>query len=228
MRALGFMLIRMKSIASPLKAAESQLALAVADYIPQLGLNRQSVLAGARKAGFSEAECDLIAPNGAADIAALIWRKHDEILDAPQTTESLAAMRIRDRIGYLLNLRLNTAAEQSELARRLMGFFALPPHAALYHKLMWATADRIWRLAGDTALDENHYSKRLIVSGILSTALMTRLTQGRDAQEAQIKRNIEQVMAFEKFKAKLPKKPEDLLLDLGKALGRLRFGREAA
>lgn len=225
---MGFMLTRMKNIASPLKAAERQLALAAADYVPQIGLNRQSVLAGARKAGFSEAECDLIAPNGAADIAALIWRMHDEVLDAPATTESLAAMRIRDKIGYLLNLRLDTAAQQPELARRLMGFFALPTHAALYHKLMWATADRIWKLAGDTALDENHYSKRLIVSGILSTALMTRLTQGRDTQAAQIKRNIEQVMAFEKFKAKLPKKPEDLLLDFGKALGRLRFRQDAA
>jgi ubiquinone biosynthesis protein COQ9 len=204
------------------------LAQAAAEYISQLGLNRHSMLAGAHKAGFSDAECDLIAPNGAADIAALVWRIHDEVLDAPETRESLAAMRIRDRIGYLLNLRLDAAAQAPELARRLMGFFALPMHAALYHKLMWATADRIWRLAGDTALDENHYSKRLIVSGILSTALMTRLTQGREAQTAQIARNIEQVMAFEKFKAKLPKKPEDLLLDLGKALGRLRFGKEAA
>lgn len=225
---MRFMLLRMTQQASPLKTAERQLAQAAADYVPQLGLNRQSVLAGAHKAGFSEAECDLIAPNGAADIAALIWRMHDEVLDAPETAESLASMRIRDKIGYLLNLRLDTAAEQPELARRLMGFFALPTHAALYHKLMWTTADRIWRLAGDTALDENHYSKRLIVSGILSTALMTRLTQGREAQTTQIARNIEQVMAFEKFKAKLPKKPEDLLLDLGKALGRLRFGHEAA
>lgn len=222
------MLRRMTDAASPLRAAERQLALAAADSIPSLGLNRHSVLAGARKAGLSEAEADLIAPNGAADIAAVLWRLHDEVLDAPETAESLAGMKVRDRIGYLLNLRLDTAAAQPELARRLMGFFALPTHAALYHKLLWATADRIWKLAGDQALDENHYSKRLIVCGILSTALMTRLTQGRDAQEDQIRRNIGQVMAFEKFKARLPKKPEDLLLDLGKALGRLRFARDAA
>lgn len=218
----------MTDTASPLETAERQLALAVADFVPQLGLNRQSVLAGARKAGFSEAECALIAPNGAADIAAILWRVHDEVLDAPATAEALAAMRVRERIGFLLNLRLDAVAESAELARHLIGFFALPTHAALYHKLLWATADRIWKLAGDTALDENHYSKRVIVCGILSTALLTRLNQGRDAQTAQIARNIEQVMAFEKFKAKLPKKPEDLLLDLGKALGRWRFGKDEA
>jgi len=218
----------MTEAASPLKTAERQLAQAVAGYVPQLGLNRQSLLAGARRCGFSEAECDLIAPNGAADIAALLWRIQDDVLNAPETAESLAVMRVRDRIGYLLNLRLDTAAAETELARRMMGFFALPAHAMLYHRLLWATADRIWKLAGDTALDENHYSKRVIVCGILSTALMTRLTSGHEAQVMQITRNIEQVMAFEKFKAKLPKKPEDLLLDLGRKLGRLRFPETAA
>ncbi|MDI7774269.1 COQ9 family protein [Asticcacaulis sp. EMRT-3] len=210
--------------ASPLRTAENQLAQAVMPYIATLGLNRQAVAAGARAAGFSEAEASLIAPNGAADIAAILWRMADDALDDPDMRQSLAAMKIRERIGFLLNLRLDAAAVDGEVARHLMGFFALPGHAVLYHRLLWATADRIWRLAGDVALDENHYSKRAIVCGILTTALMTRLTQEREAQTAQIARNIEQVMAFEKFKAKLPKKPEDLLLDLGKKLGRWRFG----
>ena len=217
---------------SGLKAAESRLAKAVAAYVPELGLNRQSVEAGARSLGIGEGERDLIAPHGAADIAAILWRDHDEVLLRPETTESLAGMKIREKIGYLLNLRLDEAAKDEKLAWRLMGYFALPHHAALYHRLLWQTADIIWRLAGDTALDENHYSKRMIVSGIITTAMMTRLSLGgslgREAQLEQIDRNIEQVMQFEKFKAKLPVKPEDLVLNLAKTLGRLRFGQPAS
>lgn len=215
-----------------LRAAESRLAKAVAGYVPQLGLNRMSVEAGARRLGISEGERDLIAPHGAADIAAILWREHDTVLLSPETAESLAGMKIREKIGFLLNSRLDAAAVDEQLARRLMGYFALPHHAALYHRLLWETADIIWRLAGDTALDENHYSKRMIVSGIITTALMSRLSVGgslgRDAQLEQIDRNIEQVMQFEKFKAKLPVKPEEVILTLARSLGRLRFGQSAA
>ena len=211
-----------------LKVAEIRLARAVADYVPQLGLNRVSLEAGARSLGISEGERDLIAPHGAADIAAILWRDHDAVLLGPETTESLAGMKIREKIAFLLNSRLDAAAADEKVARRLMGYFALPHHAALYHRLLWETADIIWRLAGDTALDENHYSKRMIVSGIITTAMMTRLASGRESQLEQINRNIEQVMQFEKFKAKLPVKPEAVILNLAKTLGRIRFGQNAA
>ena len=207
-----------------IKAAEATLAQAVAVFVPDLGLNRLSLKAGATAAGFSDGECELIAPNGARDIAAILWRSHDAVLTAPETEAALGAMKIREKIGYLLNLRLDEAARDERLARHIMGFFALPHHAVLYHRLLWDTADTIWRLAGDKALDENHYSKRIIVSGILTTAMMTRLSQGRDAQLDQIERNIQSVMDFETFKAKLPVKPEEALLNLAGALGKMRFG----
>ncbi len=212
---------------SSLWAAETRLAKAVAGYVPQLGLNRMSLEAGARSLGLSDGERDLIAPHGAADIAAILWRGHDEVLLDPAMAESLIGMKIREKIAHLLNSRLDAAADE-KVARRLMGYFALPHHAALYHRLLWETADIIWRLAGDTALDENHYSKRMIVSGIVTTAIMTRLSRGRDAQLEQIGRNIEQVMQFEKFKAKLPVKPEEVVLNLARSLGRMRFGQNTA
>ena len=208
-----------------IKAAEAELAQAVAPFVPDLGLNRLSLNAGAKAAGFSDGERDLIAPNGASDIAAILWRAHDAVLTSPETEAALTTMKIRDKIGHLLTLRLDAAAADERLARHLMGFFALPHHAALYHRLLWETADIIWRLAGDKALDENHYTKRMIVSGILTTAMMTRLSQGREAQQDQIARNIQSVMDFEKFKAKLPFKPEEAMLNLAGALGKMRFGR---
>ena len=36
-------------------------------------------------------------------------------------------------------------------------------------KLAWESADHLWRWAGDEATDWNHYSKRTILSGILTT-----------------------------------------------------------
>ncbi len=208
---------------SDLTEAESRLAAAVAGFVPQLGLNRMSVEAGAKAAGMSAGERDLIAPNGAADIAALLWRSHDEVLTKPEMANTISNMKIRDKIGHLLNARIDAFARDEKLAQRMAGFFALPHHFDLHRRLMWETADIIWRLAGDKALDENHYSKRLIVSGILTTAAVTRLTRGAEAQSEQIRRNIEAVMEYEKFKAKLPS-PTEHMLNLAASLGKLRFG----
>ncbi|HVZ30053.1 MAG TPA: COQ9 family protein [Asticcacaulis sp.] len=210
-----------------LKAAETRLAAAVAGFVPQLGLNRMSVEAGAKAAGMSAGERDLIAPNGAADIAAILWRGHDAVLTAPEMANTLSNMKIRDKIGHLLNARIDAFARDEKLAQRLVGFLALPLHLDLHRRLMWETADIIWRLAGDKALDENHYTKRLIVSGILTTAMLTRLTRGAEAQAEQIRRNIEAVMQYEKFKAKLPS-PSEHLLNLAASLGKLRFGQAEA
>ena len=207
-----------------LKASEKRLAAATAPFVADLGLNRMSVRAGARATGFNEAELDLIAPNGAADVAAVLWRNHDESALGAAAEAAAAGMKIRDRISYLLNAWLDAAAADEALAHRLIGCLMLPSHLGLYRRLLWATADRIWRLAGDKALDENHYSKRLIVCGILGTALMTRLTRGREAQIEQIARNIDGVMKFEKFKAQVPFKPDEALLRFAETLGKLRFG----
>lgn len=208
-----------------IREEEDRLARAVAAFVPELGVTRQSLAAGANSLGLSEGARDLVAPNGVSDVAAVLWRMHDDALRDPETVAALGGMKIREKIGFLLNLRLDAAAADEAVARRLMGWFALPHHAALYHRLLWATADMIWKLAGDTALDENHYSKRVIVSGILSTAMLTRLAQGRAAQLDQIARNIDAVMAFEKFKAGITFKPEQAMLDGARFLGRLRFGR---
>lgn len=209
---------------SDLKAAETRLAEAVTGFVPELGLNRMSFQAGARAAGLSEGERDLIAPNGAADIASVLWRGHDTTLTAQEVVDVLPGMKIREKINHLLNLRIDAFARDERLAHRLIGFLMLPPHLDLHRRLMWETSDLIWRLAGDKALDENHYSKRTIVCAILAAAKLTRLSRGAEAQSEQIARNIDAVMEYEKFKAKFPFKPESALLQLAADLGKLRYG----
>ncbi|MDC7683476.1 COQ9 family protein [Asticcacaulis sp. BYS171W] len=210
-----------------LTALETELAHAVAAVMPDLGLNSLSVRAGAKRIGLSDAEVALVCPNGPADIAAILWREGDHAVEAEWTDEALAGLKIREKIATLLRARLAAACVDEAVTHRLIGHLCLPQHLGLYKRLLWDSADLIWRKAGDTALDENHYSKRLIVSGILATALMTRLTRGLEAQNEQIDRNIDQVMAFEKWKAKLPFKPETALLNVVETLGKLRFGSAA-
>ncbi|WKL57514.1 COQ9 family protein [Asticcacaulis sp. ZE23SCel15] len=210
---------------SPLKALEADLATTTAKLMPDLGLNSTSLRRAAAHIGLTPAESDLICPNGPRDIAAVLWRSHDAAWLAVVEATDMTGMKVREKISFLLTTRLDQAAVEESVTHRLFGYLMLPQHLGLLKSLVWDSADTIWRKAGDQALDENHYSKRLIVSGILTTALTTRLAQGKAAQDDQIARNIDAVMAYEKFKAKSGFKPEQTLLDIAAKLGALRFGK---
>ena len=100
-----------------------------------------------------------------------------------------------------------------------------PGNADLGLKLAWETADDLWNWAGDTATDWNHYSKRAILSGILIPALTMRWFDGREAADAFVARRIENVMAFEKWKA--GKDFDAPLRKVADALSRMRYGAKA-
>ena len=106
--------------------------------------------------------------------------------------------------------------------RRWAGFLALPLNLPLALRLLWESADCLWRWAGDTATDENHYSKRAILSGILASAMAIRLSSGREAAMAFVDARIENVMAFEKWKA--GKDFDAPFRKVSDALSRMRYG----
>jgi ubiquinone biosynthesis protein COQ9 len=95
---------------------------------------------------------------------------------------------------------------------------------ALGARLTWETADKLWRWAGDVATDENHYSKRVLLAGILSGALAIRLSSGAAAAKTFTDRRIENVMAFEKWKATTSFRPSEIANRFAEALGRRRYG----
>ena len=169
--------------------------------------------------GLTTPETELLVPHGPADLAALLSRRHDAAALAalPDPT----SLKIRERIRAAVKARLDAAAADEGAVRRWAGWLALPTHAPLAVRLVWESADALWRWAGDTATDENHYSKRAILAGILVSALAIRLQAGEADAMAFVDARIENVMAFEKWKATLH--PSDLLRDVAMALGKLRY-----
>jgi ubiquinone biosynthesis protein COQ9 len=138
--------------------------------------------------------------------------------------ERIAVMKIRERITALVAFRFEAVAHQREALRRATAILALPSNLGRAAKLSWRTADLMWRLAGDTATDYNHYSKRMILSGVYGSTLMAFLDdESADFTDthAFLGRRIDNVMQFEKAKAKWTKGGESL--SLTRFLGRLRY-----
>ncbi len=190
---------------------------------PKAGWNAGLVSKALAAAGLSEAEGQLLLPEGPRDLAALLSRRHDAVALRKLETFDLATLKIRQRIREGVVARLDAAQEHADVLRPLAAFLAFPTNLALALRLTWESADVVWRWAGDTATDENHYSKRAILSGILISTLAVDMASGRASALTHLDARIDNVMAFEKWKAGL--KPMDLASEVVSALSRMRYGR---
>ena len=208
------------------KAAEDRLLGAAVGLAPDCGWTARTLRLAASRADLSEAEASLLCPNGAADLVALLWRRHDRRAFEALSGLDPRSLKIRERISRAVQARVEAAADDGHATRRLQGWLTLPHHLVLGARLLWDSADLIWRWAGDTATDENHYSKRMILSGVLGPAIALRLHSGRAASDDYVFRRIADVMAFEKWKAGLPK--ADLGFQVAGALGKFRYGVKRA
>jgi len=203
--------------------AEQRMLDAAIALAPDLGWSGMLFARAAMQAGLSRGEAMLLLPNGARDLAALLSARHDQAALEALAGVDAKALKMRERIRRGVEARLEAAQTDHAAAERWAGFLALPLNLPLALRLTWESADRIWRWAGDTATDENHYSKRAILSGILISTLAIRLHGGAEAASEYLDARIENVMAFEKWKAGI--KPAEYARMIAEALGRLRYGR---
>lgn len=197
-------------------------------FLPHVALEGWSQRALAKAGadiGLSAGDVGLLCPNGPRDLAALFSRRCDARALAALTALDPPPAKIREKIARGIEARLDAALAHEAAAKRWAGFLALPTNAPLGLSLAWESADVLWRWAGDVATDENHYSKRAILGGILIPALAIRLAEGREAAEAFTAARIENVMQFEKWKAGI--KPSEHWDRFAQALSRMRYGARA-
>jgi ubiquinone biosynthesis protein COQ9 len=206
------------------ETTEQQILDAALKIAPEEGWSARMAMMAGKACGLSAGETELLLPQGPADLAALLSRRHDAKALAALEAVDPTALKIRERIARAVEARLAAAAADEAAVRRCAGFLALPSHAALGARLAWESADTLWRWAGDTATDENHYTKRLLLAGILTGAMAIRLSSGPAAALAFTDRRIANVMAFETWKRTTKLKPSAFMDTLAGALGRMRYG----
>jgi ubiquinone biosynthesis protein COQ9 len=175
-------------------------------------------------AGVDAAVARLAFPGGAMDMIGAWIECTDAKMGAHFADGHLAGLKIRDRIRTLLLFRLDAVAGMEEALRRALAIQAMPQNLARTLKAGWHSADLMWRLAGDTATDYNHYTKRALLCGIYTATLAVFVddrSEGKAETRAFLDRRIENVMQFEKAKAQLLRNREGF--DVARFLGRLRY-----
>ena len=164
-------------------------------------------------------------PDGAVDMIDAWFAHIDRAMLAALPTPELATMKVRARIAGLVEARLAAVAPDREALRRALAVLAMPQNLARAARLGWRTVDTIWRAAGDTATDYNHYTKRGILLGVYGTTVSVFLddeSEGFADTRAFLDRRIDGIMRFEKAKAGFAKRTENLP-SLSRFIGRLRY-----
>ena len=206
-----------------------ELRAALAPLLPEHaafdGWSQAALTMAAEQLGVPPERARLAFPGGQSQMIDAWFDWVDKAMLMAFPPERIAGMKIRDRIRELILFRLETMRPQREALRKALAILALPQNVLDAGRLAWRSADRIWRVAGDTATDFNHYSKRATLMGVYgSTTLVFLDDDGADLADTRafLGRRIDNVMQFEKMKARW-RANRERLPSLSRFLGRLRY-----
>ncbi|MCX7864776.1 MAG: COQ9 family protein [Novosphingobium sp.] len=201
------------------------LAPAIAEAAVFDGWSRAALREAAQRLG-ADPEVAAYAFRGGPMEMIAAWIAHvDSRMEAAFADDVLEDLPVRERIRRLIAFRLECVAGLEEALRRALAIMAMPHNAARALRLSWASADRMWRLAGDRATDFNHYTKRATLAAIYAATLAIFVddsSEGKAETFAFLDRRIDGIVRLEKLKASLSRRSPDRF-SLARFLGRLRY-----
>jgi len=213
----------MDTEASPLEEIRRKLALPLGENAVFDGWTEAAVESAANAQGVLPAQARLAVPKDQAGKIDLYIRGVDGELEAWFTPERLADLKIREKIRAIVWKRLEIMEPAREAVRRALSIMAMLQNVPTGLKMGWRTADMMWRIAGDTSTDYNHYTKRMMLGAVYSSTLLVWLDdQSEDWAETAsfLNRRIDDVMKIEKLKADWKSQEH---FSVSRFLGRLRY-----
>ena len=210
---------------SPFEQIRRRLALAVGEHAVFDGWSRKAVEAAAAELGVDPAQARAATPKTQAGLIDLYIQGVDRELEAWFTPERLSGLKIRAKIRGLVWRRLEIMGPAREAMRSALSILAMPQNLPLALRIGWRSADVMWRIAGDTSTDFNHYTKRMTLGAVYASTLLAWLddqSEGWSSTSGFLDRRIEDVMQFEKLKAQW-RGSSERRFSPARFLGRLRY-----
>lgn len=178
-------------------------------HVPFDGWSDTTFREAARDLDLSPEAARALAPRGALDLACAYHRRGDSAMIQAMEAADLSEMRYSEKVAQALKFRI-AAIPDREAVRRATTLFSLPHNAPEGAKLVWETADAVWRALGDTSTDGSWYSKRATLSAVWGSVVLYWL--GDDSEDDArtfdfIDRRIDNVMSLEKLKGQMRSNP---------------------
>ena len=210
---------------SPLEKLRRQLALAVGENAVFDGWSRAAVDSAAGQLGVDPVQARLAMPKAQAGLIDVYIQEVDRALQAYFTPKRMEKLKIRERIRSLIWHRLEIMGPAREAIRSALAILAMPQNLPTALRAGWRSVDVMWRIAGDTSTDFNHYTKRMTLGAVYASTLLIWLddqSEGWTETAGFLDRRIDDVMKIEKLKAEW-RGSSAQRLSVTRFLGRLRY-----
>lgn len=213
----------------PIDMTLDELRDALAERLPAHavfeGWTDKALAEAAEELGVPADRAALCFPKGSVDMIDAWFAAIDRAMATRLAAENVTALKIRERIRTAVIARIEIAARHPDALRRALTALARPDHTVRAARLGWRAADAMWRAAGDISTDFAWYSKRTTLSALYAATLLAWMDDDSEDfadTRAFLDRRIDDVMRFEKFKARIKPDP-DRHFSVARFLGRLRY-----
>jgi ubiquinone biosynthesis protein COQ9 len=147
----------------------------LAELLPEVafeGWSEAAARAAAGRAGLSEGEQALAAPQGVVNLIDALFDAADAEARAALAAVDMTAMRVPDKVKRGVLAWLAALEPNREAVRRAASRGFLPWSAGPALQRTWTVADMIWSAAGDASEDYNRYSKRGLLAAVLPAIVL--------------------------------------------------------
>ncbi|SDD67204.1 COQ9 family protein [Rhodospira trueperi] len=144
------------------------------------GWSGRTLRAAAVDAGFEPGQAERAFPGGAAEAVAHWCNLADRRMEQALREADTEGLRLHERIGMAIRLRLEPLEMDREAVRRGIAVLSLPMNSRLSLRCTYRTVDTIWWAVGDASTDFNFYSKRMQLAGIYMATLLYWLDDSSD------------------------------------------------
>lgn len=175
----------------------ARLTDAMLELAPDSGWTQATLSRAGEKAGLTQGQALLAAPNGVADVLDAFGQR--AALAAGAGVKAADNLKVREKVRAGVKGWLGALGAHKAAVKRAA---ATPANLLTGPKGLWAAADAIWAALGDKSTDYNWYTKRMTLSAVLASTLAAWMGTDDEAQvDDFLDRRIENVMQFEKLKA---------------------------
>jgi ubiquinone biosynthesis protein COQ9 len=140
--------------------------------VPFEGWTQAAADAAAARAGLSQGERALAAPNGVVDLIEGFFDDADARARDALAEVDMSALRVPERVKSGILAWLDALEPNREAVRRAASRGFLPWGAGPALQRTWKVADLIWTAAGDQSDDYNRYSKRGLLAAVLPSIVL--------------------------------------------------------
>lgn len=175
-------------------------------HVPFDGWTAHTLNLAINDAGIDSGLAVLAFPDGWMDLVYAFWNRMDAELAQEIARRAPHNSHVSQRISEALRIYIRVLRPHREAVRRALALQALPMHAPGALMCLYHTVDTMWRGIGDQSTDFNFYTKRATLAAIVASVVTHWLGESDndpDAMDAFIARRMDNVLAFEKMKARV-------------------------